>query len=107
MENYFFDTEENEIKGITYYVLIIYDIRENRQRIKLAKLMKSFGFRVQKSAFETHLTEGKYQKLISKLALFIQDKSFDSIRVYKIRGAGAVTIFGKDDSEKVEDVIII
>ena len=107
MENYFFDTEETTKKGFAYYVLVIYDIEDNKKRLKLAKLMKSFGFRVQKSAFETNLTEGKYAKLISKLALFAADNTNDSIRVYKIRGDGAVTVFGKDDTEKVEDVIII
>jgi len=107
MEDYFFNTEETVEKGLVYYVLVIYDIEDNRKRTKLAKLLTSFGFRVQKSAFETNLIESKYKSLISKLALFAKDNSNDSIRVYKIRGTGAVTVFGKDDSAKVEDVIII
>lgn len=108
MENYFFDTEENEDdsnRGFKYYVLVIYDISENKRRVKLAKLMQSFGFRVQKSAFEAKLTEGKYQKLLSKLHMFVVDD--DSVRVYKIRGKGAVTVIGKDDKVADEDVIII
>ena len=106
MENYFFDTEQNMEKTLKYYVLVIYDISSNKKRAKLAKTMKSFGFRVQKSAFEARLSEGKYNKLLSKLNLFNTEGN-DSIRIYKIRGTGAITVIGKDDSVKSEDVIII
>ena len=34
-----------------YRVLIIYDITEDRPRVKLSKLLSSYGIRVQKSAF--------------------------------------------------------
>ena len=105
MENYFFDTEENPGKGLKYYVLVIYDIADNKRRTKLAKIMKSFGFRVQKSAFEARLAEIKYEKMISKLYALIEDD--DSIRVYKLRGNGAVTVIGKDECIDDEGVIII
>ena len=105
MEEFFFDTEESSDKGLKFYVLVIYDISSNRRRTKLAKLMKSFGFRVQKSSFEARLEERKYVKLLSELRLYVENE--DSIRVYKIRGKGAVTVFGKDDTVVEEEVIII
>ena len=105
MENYFFDTEDSTEKGLKYYVLVIYDIAENKRRTKLAKTMKSFGFRVQKSAFEAHLSESKYNKLMSMLNPIVENE--DSIRVYKIRGSGAVTVIGKEAVCENEDVIII
>jgi CRISPR-associated protein Cas2 len=107
MENYFFDTEEDDgvIKGSKYYVLVIYDITDNKRRRELVKIVKSFGFRVQKSAFEAHLPENKYSKLLAKLKPVVKDG--DSIRVYKIRGKGAVTVFGIDDSVEDEEVVII
>ena len=86
-------------------MLVIYDIGDNKRRSMLSKIMKSFGFRVQKSAFEARLTESKYNKLLSKLQTLVVDD--DSIRVYKLRGKGAVTVIGKDDTTEEEGVIII
>lgn len=108
MDDYLFDTNENEEKtsrNTKYYVLVIYDIVDNKKRTKLAKIMKSFGFRVQKSAFEARLTESKYAKMLSKLYPIVE--SDDSIRVYKLRGTGVVTVIGKEFSIEDEEVIII
>jgi CRISPR-associated protein Cas2 len=106
MENYFFETDEtSHNKDFKYYILVIYDMVDNKRRAKLVKIMKSFGFRVQKSAFEARLTESKYSKMLSKLPQMVEDD--DSIRVYKIRGKGAVTVFGKDDTIDEQEVIVI
>jgi CRISPR-associated protein Cas2 len=51
-----------------------------------------FGFRIQKSAFEAMLPPNKYEKLLKALPSFVTET--DSVRVYKIRGEGAVTVFG-------------
>ena len=51
MENYFFDIQE-EKKDDRVFVLIIYDIVDNKRRVKLAKYLQGYGFRVQKSALE-------------------------------------------------------
>ena len=37
------------------FVLIIYDIVDNGRRVKLAKYLQGYGFRVQKSAKEIEL----------------------------------------------------
>ena len=56
MENYFWNTEEIEnIRQL--YVLIIYDIVDNKRRNRFAKEMSGYGFRVQKSAFEAMIPE--------------------------------------------------
>ena len=105
MENYYFDTETDTKVKSQYYVLVIYDIIDDKRRARLAKIMKSFGFRVQKSAFEARLAENKYTKLLSMLYPLVKDH--DSIRVYKLRGEGVLTVIGKDDSVENEEVIII
>ena len=48
-ENYFFNIEE-EPENDKVFVLIIYDIVENKKRVKLSKLLLGYGFRIQKSA---------------------------------------------------------
>jgi CRISPR-associated protein Cas2 len=103
---YDFDTEgERPGKAGKYFVLVIYDIIDNKKRTKLAKVLMGFGFRIQKSAFEAMLPPNKYEKMLKELRPFVAGA--DSIRVYKIRGAGAVTVFGKDDSVTNEEVIVI
>lgn len=58
----------NELK---YRVLIIYDITEDKPRIKLSKLLSSYGVRVQKSAFEASLNKKQYEKLIFELDRYV------------------------------------
>lgn len=105
-ENYFFDIDE-KAGGNKVFVLIIYDITDNRKRIKFAKFLQGYGFRVQKSAFEAVITKKKYGELLKAIPSFIAEKENDSIKVYKIIGKGQVTSFGKTDENTVEDVIVI
>lgn len=103
-ENYFFeihDSAEND----KVFVLIIYDIIENKKRLKLAKLLQGYGFRIQKSAFEAMITKKKYKKLLQELLPFGSRE--DSIRVYKIIGKGQVTNIGKEMNQEQDDIVLI
>ena len=104
MENYFFDTDD-EIKDSRVYVLIIYDIIDNKRRLKLAKYLNGYGFRVQKSSFGAKLTKSKYNQMINGIGKYATNE--DSIRIYKIIGKGQVTVLGKDYKIDDEEVIII
>ena len=104
-ENYFWHQEEI-ITNDKIYVLIIYDIIDNRRRNKLAKKLEGFGFRVQKSAFEALIKDKQYEELKAILPQMI-DKDEDSIRIYKFRGYGEVSLFGINSKIQNEDVIII
>ena len=105
MENYFWNTEETQsVKKL--YVLIIYDIVDNKKRLAFAKKLNGYGFRVQKSAFEAMITESLYRKLIDEIPRMI-DKELDSVRVYKIRGSGEVNLCGVSPAIAEEEVIII
>ena len=64
-----------------YYVLVIYDIVNNKKRTRLAKMLLGYGFRVQKSAFEAELRRTKYKQLLKSLQRFADEE--DSIRIYK------------------------
>lgn len=83
------------------FVLIIYDICDNKTRVKL----EGYGFRIQKSAFEAYLTKDKYRKLLGQIGKYVTDE--DSIRVYKIQGKGQVTSFGKKVENQIDDIIVI
>lgn len=103
-ENYFFDIKE-DAESNKVFVLIIYDITDNRKRLKLSKLLMGYGFRIQKSAFEAVITKKKYKELLKRLPAFTSKE--DSIRVYKMIGKGQVVSFGKAEEYKNEDVIIV
>jgi len=103
-ENYFFDIPDTE-NNDKVFILIIYDIVSNQKRLKLAKLLQGYGFRIQKSAFEATITKKKYKELLEKLPAYVERD--DSIKVYKIIGKGQVTSFGKVTDSTQEDVIVI
>ncbi|MCM1495119.1 MAG: CRISPR-associated endonuclease Cas2 [Bacteroides sp.] len=104
MENYFFDIRE-DVRDDRVFVLVIYDIIDNKRRIRLAKYLQGYGFRIQKSAFEALIRDSVYQKMIAGLGKFVTDE--DNVRVYRIIGKGQVKNFGKDVSQTTEDLIII
>lgn len=88
-----------------YFVLVIYDISEDRRRNKLVKILSSYGFRVQKSAFEAILRPNKYEQLLKEISTV--PAATDSVRIYKIQGQGTVEVFGEPFSIPDEEIIII
>ena len=104
-EDYFFQIED-EITDDRLFILIIYDITNNSKRVKFAKLLLGYGFRIQKSAFEAVLTKTKYEKLKQEIPEFV-DKEEDSIRIYQIKGKTQVVVWGKEQQYNIEDIIII
>ena len=105
MENYFWNTTQIDADK-KLYVLIIYDIVDNKRRVRFAKKMNGYGFRVQKSAFEAMISESLYRQLLSEIPGLI-NKEMDSVRIYKIRGEGEVTLYGVNDKIENEEVVII
>ena len=85
--------------------MIIYDITDNKKRLKLSKMLLGYGFRIQKSAFEAIISKRKYRELLERLPAYAS--AADSIRVYKIIGKGQVASFGRKEENTNEDVIII
>lgn len=103
-EDYFFEIDEN-VESDKVFVLIIYDIIDNKKRLKLSKLLLGYGFRIQKSAFEAVITKKKYKELLERLPSYASQE--DSIRVYKIIGKGQAVSFGKKTDNETEDIIVI
>ena len=104
IEDYFFGECETNKSGMIY-ALIIYDITDNKRRLKLAKMLKGYGNRVQKSGFEIHVSKAKYEKLLKKISQYCGDS--DSIRLYKINAQSEVKKWGVDLSQEYEEVIVI
>lgn len=88
-----------------YLVVVIYDIVDNRRRVKFAKYLQGFGVRVQKSAFECILPNAKYEKLIKGIPQLIGIE--DQIRVYKLTSNADIKAWGTMELLEEEEVVII
>lgn len=73
------------------FVVVSYDIPEDRRRTKVMKTLKNYGAHVQYSVFECQLEETELRSLRRKLVKLVQQG--DSIRLYFI---------GRDDVQRIE-----
>lgn len=105
MENYFWNTEEKSTSR-KLFVLVIYDIVNNKRRNKFAKEMSGYGFRVQKSAFEALIDENLFRKLQTEIPKLIDERE-DSVRIYRMTGYGEVNLFGVNSKIEPEEVMIV
>ena len=104
MAEYSWDTEIERNKKV--YVLVIYDIVNDKRRTRMVKCLNGYGFRVQKSAFEAKIDAGVYRRLLDKIPTLI-NKEEDSVRVYKIIGSGEVSLFGVNTEIEAANFMII
>lgn len=83
-------------------VLVIYDVKDNKRRRTYMKLLNSFGYRVQYSAYEAQLTYKKYDKL--KTILKKLEKDEDSVIIYRLNSSCEIINYG-DKSYKENAVL--
>lgn len=102
-DSYFFSTDE-VVYSDKKLILVIYDIINNKRRLKFSKFLELYGVRVQKSAFEMIITIKQYNDMISKIPYYISDE--DNVRVYKLKVEGEVISWGSG-LQSAEEVIII
>ena len=69
----------------------------------MAKLLSSYGNRVQKSAFEARLNKKQYARLLRDIKKLMKK----DVRIYKLHSYEEILTFGEKKYEIVEDVIII
>lgn len=65
------------------FILVSYDIPDNKRRTKIAKIMEDYGERVQYSVFECELTAKQQAKLLKELKGVLVEQE-DSIRLYRL-----------------------
>lgn len=82
------------------FVIVSYDIKDNKRRVKAAKTLLDYGTRVQYSVFECILQDNALKKLTQKLQSIIKNDE-DTVRFYtlcqncrsiiQVYGTGVVT----------------
>jgi len=65
------------------YVMVSYDIVDDRTRYKVMKFLKDFGNRVQLSVFECDISEEQFERMKEGIEELI-DKNNDRVRYYKL-----------------------
>ncbi len=66
----------------SFYV-IVYDISNDKRRLKAAKALEALGERVQHSVFEVYLTPTELERLAARLSKLVKDPQ-DGVRVYDL-----------------------
>ncbi len=66
----------------TYYV-IAYDVRDDRRRLQLARVLLAYGHRVQFSVFEAYLTRADFLQMLAALQAVIDDEE-DRVAIYPL-----------------------
>lgn len=89
------------------FVVVSYDIVDDKRRLQIAQRLEDYGRRVQYSVFECILDEPKFQE-ISKVLVSLIEKE-DSLRFYYIcEGClKRIKVFGMAEVTKDEEVYII
>jgi len=90
------------------FVIVSYDIADDRRRNRLAKALGVFGDRVQFSVFECNLEKGEYERMLKRLKRLI-DETTDSVRVYsQCRTCKSrIEIIGQGTVTEDPDIIIV
>ena len=65
------------------FLVVSYDIVQDKRRAKIADILKDYGKRVQYSVFECELGEKVLRKMVRELLRYVKVEE-DSLRVYKI-----------------------
>jgi len=89
------------------FIIVAYDIVENKRRTHVMKTLKGYGFHVQKSVFECYLNERQLRRLKAIIGGII-DNNEDSVRFYRLPEelADQVDILGLGEVSKNQMVII-
>lgn len=98
------DNTNNKMLG-KYTVVVIYDISDNKRRLKLSKILKGYGYRVQKSAFECIIDNRTFKRLVKEVDLLV--KREDLVRIYKLHSNVDIQTWGDLGLIEDEDFIFI
>ena len=77
--------------------LICYDIEDNRERSRVARVLEGYGQRVQYSVFEVHLRPADVGRLREELQTVLGEQGHD-VRFYRLTADGLKSSSALDGS---------
>ena len=87
------------MKGVADYA-VVYDITSDAERGKVDRVLKGFGFRIQKSVFECRMNKKGRDELIEKLNKLQIKTGF--IKVYRLEYTSKNTIIGQKKKKDLD-----
>lgn len=108
MMGFFYNLDEeakNFAQKKTVFCLVVYDIISNKRRLKLSKLLKGYGRRVQRSCFEIDVEKTNYNHLLQDLEKFYCQEEGDNIIVYVGDKKETVIFNSYEGAEILEDIL--
>lgn len=84
------------MKGVSDYA-VVYDISCDKERNRIDKMLKGFGFRIQKSVFECRLKKREKEELIAGLQKLDIQTGF--VKVYRLEYTSRNEVIGKKEGE--------
>ncbi len=87
------------MRGISDYA-VVYDIGSNRERRKIEKILKNYGFRIQKSVFECRMDKKAKLELIENLEQLEIETGF--VKIYKQEYSWKDCIIGKPKKKSID-----
>lgn len=90
------------------FIIVSYDMPDNKRRNRVAKALKGYGFRVQESVFECHVDQREFGDMRKEIEALI-DKNEDSIRYYQLCAGcqSKVQVVGIGEVTEEEEVIVV
>jgi len=91
------------------FIVVVYDISNNRRRVKLHNLLKDYGTPVQYSVFECFLSDDQVVEMKRRVIKLIK-KKVDRVRFYPLCNAciKKIEIPGENDIlSKPSEVIVV
>jgi len=74
-----------DLQPIMQFILVTYDIQNDRRRTKIHKVLEGYGVAVQYSVFECFLSDEDYSTLRQRLRKLMDSKNpLDSVRYYRL-----------------------
>lgn len=90
------------------FVVVIYDISNDRRRTRLHKILKNYGTPVQYSAFECLLEHSELKRMKKEISKALRPKS-DHLRYYYICDAckDKIQVIGRTEVTEEKEVIVV
>jgi CRISPR-associated protein Cas2 len=66
----------------TYFIIICYDVKDDKRRARLSNEMENFGRRVQWSVFECDVDEQRLSLMKERILTLTEDE--DKVRLYHV-----------------------
>jgi CRISPR-associated protein Cas2 len=88
------------MRGISDYA-VVYDISADRERRRIEKILKNYGFRIQRSVFECRMDKRTKEELFERLEGL--DITTGFVKIYKQEYSWKDCIIGTKKKKNIDD----